>query len=113
MGKFETKQQRARKDHKCSWCELKINKGEIYENTPMVSDGFYVWKSHLDCKKLTNALNMWQNVDFDGLTSDDFERYIFEEARSIRGDIYPFTIELRWKEAMKIVSNKHLTNTKK
>ena len=64
----------AQKEHICNYCGLPIKVGEKYESTFMKGSGeAWVWKNHLNCQKLVDVLDMWNNVDYDeGLTVDGF-----------------------------------------
>lgn len=68
---------KARKKHYCSYCDGEINIGDTYERSTLKYDDLYVWKSHLQCTKIANELNMFEDCD-DGLTGDDFQEAIHE-----------------------------------
>ena len=77
---ISSKNIKARKDHVCSYCCEKINKGDHYKNSFIVdgSDG-WSWKSHLECEKLVSFLNMMEGVERgEGLTQDDFWECLYE-----------------------------------
>lgn len=63
----------ARKDHTCDYCIGDIKKGETYSNVAIKGDYLYTWKSHLDCQKLVDVLDM---EGAEGVTSDDFVEYV-------------------------------------
>ncbi len=69
---------KARKSHTCSWCGEEIAKNEKYEVSFLKSDGVYSWKSHLSCRDLTEELDMFYDVGYEGLTADEFSTHIFE-----------------------------------
>lgn len=74
---LETAKRKARKEHRCDFCGLKIEVGEIYEDQTAVYDGeLYHWKSHFSCKKLARELNMYDYCDDEGLTADAFQEYV-------------------------------------
>lgn len=79
---------KARKEHTCDFCGLKIEVGETYEDQTCVYDGeIYQWKSHLSCEELTQKLKMFVDCWHDeGLTMDAFQEYITEFLQS--RDIY-------------------------
>lgn len=70
---------KARKPHRCSYCGCAIEKGEVYERTTLKYDEIYTWKSHLKCVELTKKLKMFDEVYDEGLTSYDFQEYIYYE----------------------------------
>ena len=83
---------RAKKQHKCDFCGLIIEIGEVYERQKNVSEGtLYTWKSHLSCNKIAAKLEMFDNCD-EGVTGEDFKEYIREEYQNIMqskfNDIY-------------------------
>lgn len=78
----------ARKDHKCDYCEQKIQKGQKYDYQFCVDGEAYSWKSHLDCNELACALEMFDDGYDDGLTQNDFKTYVCEKWRDMNGH-YP------------------------
>ena len=64
----------ARKEHICNYCRLPIKVGEKYENSFLKGGGeVWRWKNHLNCHKLADELNMWDDAyDDEGLTTDSF-----------------------------------------
>lgn len=69
----------ARKEHKCSFCNGTIHKGEKYRWQKFVEDGIYEWKSHLKCNFVANQLYNYSNCDYDnGMTSEIFKEIIKE-----------------------------------
>ncbi|MDZ4726175.1 MAG: hypothetical protein SH817_08455 [Leptospira sp.] len=70
---------KARKVHRCDFCELKIEQGETYERSVHKMDGsVYEWKSHLDCSWIASELNMFDHCD-EGLTGEAFQEEIMIE----------------------------------
>lgn len=70
---------KAIKEHKCNFCGEPIFKGETYSKSVHLGDsGIYSWKSHDRCDKLTKDLKMWDHVEKDGLTQDDFVESVRE-----------------------------------
>ena len=63
----------ARKEHRCDWCNLKINKGEKYNYQTFIVDGeFCDWHSHLACVRVVCAI--WDYCDpYDGMDSWGFD----------------------------------------
>ena len=69
----------ARKEHKCQYCECKINIGERYEVATCCFEGtIYDWKSHCDCADVSSALKMYDNCDDQGLGEESFHEFIDE-----------------------------------
>ena len=67
---------KARKDHVCDWCNLKIDKGKIYRKSFNVMDGDpFTWKNHIHCEKIAEHLKMFDDLDY-GLTEDLFQENI-------------------------------------
>lgn len=67
---------KARKGHRCNYCNGIIKKGELYSNTSVVNDGdVYNWKSHLHCYFLAGIQSLfgWTDYNCDGITLEDFE----------------------------------------
>ena len=75
METFDYGTRKARKQHKCDYCNGLINKGEEYNYSVHKMDDVYTWKAHKHCDELTKLLEM----DFDreeGLSKDDFYEYV-------------------------------------
>lgn len=70
----------ARKEHKCMWCGGIIKIGEKYERSTNIYDNqIYDWVSHLECRKVTGLLNMFDyDYDGDGINGDDFVQCLQE-----------------------------------
>jgi len=63
---------KARKLHRCNYCDDLIIKGQKYERSGLIFDDHpYTWKSHLYCNEIANKLRMFDECD-EGLTQDDF-----------------------------------------
>lgn len=95
---LSTKYPKARKTHKCNYCGLDIEKGEVYQKDAMISgdSGFYQWKSHVKCHELARHLKMFENYD-DGVTDSDFQEEISENFR----DLFPNDINTKeWRDMM-------------
>ena len=76
----EPRQVKARKAHVCNWCGCTIPVGEKYNTATYKYDEVYIWKSHLKCMDLVNALNMEGD---EGISGETFYEYITEEFRNI------------------------------
>lgn len=50
------KKTKARKEHKCDLCGLKIDVGVVYLRSTYKTDDFYSFKSHLHCIELIQKL---------------------------------------------------------
>lgn len=69
--------QTARKPHNCNWCNLSIAKGVAYRYTTNIYEGeFYQWKTHIRCLEIARHLKMFDDIDNNGLSSDDFWDFI-------------------------------------
>ena len=69
----------ARKEHKCMWCGDTIKVGEKYERSTLIYDGqIYDWVCHLECRKITGLLNMFDYYNDEGVTTDCFQESICE-----------------------------------
>ena len=77
---------KAKKEHVCDYCGLKIKNGEQYEDQTNVYDGrLYHWKSHLSCRELTRVLKMFDDCWYDeGLTAEMFREHVREYLSSNR-----------------------------
>ena len=75
METFDYGTRKARKDHKCSYCNGLIKKGEEYEYSVHKMDDVYTWKAHKHCSELVNLLNLEPDMN-EGITHDDFYEYI-------------------------------------
>ena len=85
---------KARKEHECDWCLMKIKKGEQYEHSTLKLDDIYTWKNHLDCQKLYKELNMYDHDYGEGIDSEAFQN-------SVEGYLDENGIEYNtWEEAL-------------
>tara|TARA_R110000822_G_scaffold25937_17_gene78523 strand:- start:7502 stop:7834 length:333 start_codon:yes stop_codon:yes gene_type:complete len=93
MTILDSKIVKARKEHNCSFCHSKINKGENYWNDTIVNDGgLYTWKAHTKCHDISHKLKMYDDA-IDGVDSDMFVECIHEEFNSINQELKKFTFE--------------------
>lgn len=89
MEQISRSKQKARKQHKCDWCELPIEIGTEYERSLNKHDGeLYTWKNHISCAKIANKLKMFDSVWDEGLTGDNFQECIKDEYSQIMSDHY-------------------------
>lgn len=89
--------QKAKKIHRCDYCHLHIQEGELYEYSAIKNGSdFYTWKAHIDCQKLARKLNMFQDSD-EGVNSDIFDSYINE-----------YIDDLSFADRLKIVKEREL-----
>ncbi len=69
---------KARKEHKCDFCNEAIRESTLYMKSTHVYDGdIYSWKTHKQCADLALRLNMYEDCD-EGLTQDMFCETIHE-----------------------------------
>jgi len=73
---------KSKKEHKCNFCNGKINKGNYYLKSIHKYDVIYTWKTHIHCSEIADKLRMYDHCD-EGLTSDIFIETIKEEYNSI------------------------------
>jgi len=74
---IESKEVKARKEHRCDWCCGIIPIGEVYDRQTFVYDGdIATWKSHISCGALASKLGWFDECD-EGLSEGDF----YEEVR--------------------------------
>ena len=62
------KEVKARKEHRCDFCNQKLMVGTIYMKSTHVLDGrIYDWKTHNYCNKISHRLDMYEYCD-EGVT---------------------------------------------
>lgn len=67
----------AKKAHTCMYCGCKIPVGEKYKRDTLIYDGdLYDWIAHEDCQTIAVELNMFDYVDDNGLSGEDFDTNI-------------------------------------
>lgn len=113
--KYPTKT-KARKQHKCSYCNGVIDKNEIYNISSHKYDGtVYTWKSHIDCDLIAGKLNWFEYCD-EGLTMDDFIESAKNEWCKIMSVHFNDEYESKdfkipsFKEQLDFIKKWHLTN---
>lgn len=80
MSTISFKKVKARKDHKCDWCEAKILKGNVYTKYFNVYEGEpFTWKNHIHCEEIASKLKMFDECADYGLDTDSFMEFIKEE----------------------------------
>jgi len=80
MITLSTRNFKAKKIHKCDWCNLQISINEEYERSSCVQDGaFYEWKNHKHCLSLYHKLKMNNFDDGYGVDADTFEYVVTEK----------------------------------
>lgn len=68
----QPKETKARKEHRCDFCNDKIVIREKYIKSTHIYEGqVYDWKTHKHCSELATELNMYDDCD-EGLTQDIF-----------------------------------------
>lgn len=81
---------KARKQHKCSFCNGLILNGETYIGSKFIQDGMiYHWKSHIYCNAVFKELisSGYFVDDGDGMTEETFGRYV----RNLHDDLMGYT----------------------
>lgn len=83
----------ARKEHRCSWCGGTIKVGEKYERSTLIYDGqIYDFVCHLECRKATGLLNMFDNDMGDGVDEECFvqclQDWLYEHHYNDETDTY-------------------------
>ena len=72
---------KARREHRCDYCNDVIKVGEEYHRQNNIFDGqYYTWRSHLCCKNITDDLRMFDGMYdvSDGLTPEMFAESVDE-----------------------------------
>lgn len=75
------KETKAKKQHSCNFCGLRIPKGDTYIKSTHVYDGnIYDFKSHTWCSDIAEKLNMYETCQYDEVfTEEDFNYIIRKE----------------------------------
>lgn len=72
----------ARKQHTCMLCNCKIEKGQRYYRQTCVYDAVYDFIEHEECRAISIELDMYDDLDYDGLTDElfatDIDQYIYD-----------------------------------
>ena len=63
----------ARKEHTCEFCGGVIRVGERYLKETFVDGVIYNWISHIHCSAVCKELDMNRKLDYNGISSEDFE----------------------------------------
>jgi hypothetical protein len=105
---FETTP-KARKEHQCVFCGLKIFKGENYTNQFCKDGDVYTVKSHTSCLELAGKIMRENDMNpSDGIAPDDFQDSIYEMYVNITSDYSNNNIP--FEEKLKIVKKHFLTS---
>jgi len=92
MDTLRTILPKATKDHKCNFCDGKIDKGTTYQIQSIVNDRrIYNWKSHLRCIEIADKLRMYDSCD-EGITQDDFYEIIKDTFHALHKDEEDYNI---------------------
>ncbi|HET8829470.1 MAG TPA: hypothetical protein VFM79_09010, partial [Pelobium sp.] len=84
---------KAVKEHRCSFCNERIMKGEKYMKSTHIFDGrVYDWKSHKHCSKLADRLHMYSDCD-EGVTQEDFIEIVSNVHDDILINMLPKEVE--------------------
>lgn len=92
---------KARTQHRCSYCAMFINKGDVYNKSAYKNDGdIYTWKAHLECDEIAVKLKMHESArdsGYEGVTGEWFDETIRMEYNDIMIDRgYPETKENKY-----------------
>jgi uncharacterized protein YfbU (UPF0304 family) len=98
---------KARKNHRCNFCNYDISKNEIYiKSTHVLFDDIYDWKTHKKCYEIADILKMYDECN-EGVTMRNFQEAIIEEYNKL----IPFSPKCDYKEKLMYVIN-HYKNLK-
>ena len=68
----DSKEVKARKEHRCNFCNERITIDTKYmKSTHIYDNQVYDWKTHKHCNKLATRMDMYEYCD-EGVTMDDF-----------------------------------------
>lgn len=70
---------KARKKHNCNFCYKPIKIGDEYLTQTLKYDEIYSWKTHIKCSDLAKLMDLYSLADGDGVCSEMFTDYLFEE----------------------------------
>lgn len=80
----EPKQVKARKKHKCDYCQKVINPGEQYMTATYKDSYVYRWKTCKRCESYTKEAFLNKDYDFEeGMGQQDFQDYMWEKHQQI------------------------------
>ena len=104
-----SKRVKARKNHICDYCGLKINTGDQYTYAKIVSDDEYIhsWKSHLHCDKIVQKIDMFTKNDHEPITQSDFIEHVGVEYDDICFDHNLVEVDSTWEGRLKFVLEYH------
>ena len=107
METLSCEQRKAKKKHKCDYCLLEIQEGEIYEMSRMkCNEYFYEWRSHLSCIEIGFKLEMFEGSDGeDGVDNEVFRETIDDKFQEIVGHDYDSST--RFKDRLVSVLDRH------
>ena len=76
---IRTQNPKARKEHRCSWCNSTIKVGQVYKRDTIICDGdIYDWLSCGKCQKYVDE--MFQEVNLDEEVNDgDLELFCLDK----------------------------------
>jgi hypothetical protein len=100
---------KAKKRHRCNFCQKFVEPKTIYTRTSIACDGtVYEWVSHRHCDALFEKLKMDEHNDYQGVDVDDFHSYVTEEYKSIQKNAnssFDYKAKIDFIEALTVVCN--------
>ena len=87
----------ARKEHTCMLCGKKIKKGEAYERQTNLYDGDVCdWIECNECETVSHELGMYDHIEEEFLTEDDFREAVFQYVNNNHSDKETDDISKEW-----------------
>lgn len=90
----------AKKVHKCNYCGLFISVGEEYNYSVLTYYDFYIWKSHISCRLLTEKLNLFKEAGDEGVTHEFFWESVYQKYVDLTGNE---SSQKSWEEQLNVV----------
>lgn len=105
------KEVKAKKQHKCNFCNGVIMVGEkYYTSTHIYDNHIYDFKTHKQCSYIASRTNMYEYCGDEGLTMDDFMENIHEIYHTLLGEQIPTELKGQFKEISEELHNVRFEN---